>query len=202
MKRLSGVKLKKIRELRRLNKNQLAKSIGVQFKDIANYEKDATRFPKMESVKKLAKALECHPNDLLEDGTYKLKPCVVCGKLINPDRGRKACGDMHIKGTCAYKRHQANMKKHQERTKTNNNVGRPKGVSYTVTPKQLTCVEVPNYADETVSMQMVEDCGIIRVHAETNQGGVYEGDLPMLSAKDLKQSKREYNGYYDCTTHI
>ena len=115
MKRLSGNKLKKLRELRGLNKNQLAKAMGVQWRDISLYEKDAIRFPEMKTVKRLALILKCKPDKLLEDGTYKLRPCVVCGKLINPDRGRKACGSMHVKGTCSYKRHQENMKKNQEK---------------------------------------------------------------------------------------
>jgi DNA-binding XRE family transcriptional regulator len=199
MKRLSGNKLKKLRELRGLNKNQLAKALGVQFKDITRYEKDAVRFPEMKTVKRLSLILKCKPDELLEDGTYKLKPCVVCGKLINPDRGRKACGSMHVQGTCSYKRHQSNMKKNQERYKSGNCAGRPKTDLQRQETGQLTLVEVPNYADETTTMTSVVDEGIISVHSEVNQGGVWQGEMPNIKTN---KNKREYYGFYDCTTHI
>jgi len=199
MKRLSGKKLKELRELKGLNKNQLAKGLGVQHKDIVRYEKDVVRFPEMKTVKRLALILKCKPQDLLEDGTYKLRPCVVCGKLINPDRGRKACGNMHIKGTCAYKRHHENMKKHYEKYKSGNHAGRPRQENHKQASGQLTSIEVPNYANETTTMTSVVDEGIIRVHSEVHQGGVWEGEMPDITAN---KNKREYYGFYDCTTHI
>lgn len=165
MKRLSGNKLKKLRELRGLNKNQLAKAMGVQWRDISLYEKDAIRFPEMKTVKRLALILKCKPDKLLEDGTYKLRPCVVCGKLINPDRGRKACGSMHVKGTCSYKRHQENMKKNQEKYKSGNNAGRPKQDIHKTETEQLTLIEIPNYADETTTIISVVNKGVARVHS-------------------------------------
>lgn len=199
MKRLSGKKLKELRELKGLNKNQLAKGLGVQHKDIVRYEKDAVRFPEMKTVKRLALILKCKPQDLLEDGTYKLRPCVVCGKLINPDRGRKACGDMHVKGTCAYKRHHENMKKNQEKYKSGNYAGRPKQDTHKQESGQLKLIEVPNYAVETTTVKSVVDEGIIRVHSEVHQGGVWEGAMPNIKTD---KNKREYYGFYDCTTHI
>lgn len=76
-----GKKIKKIRENKGLTQSELANKCGILYQTIGKYERDVLN-PKIETIKKIAKALEVNYLELLENDIVNNAKDKV--KLINP----------------------------------------------------------------------------------------------------------------------
>lgn len=174
--RLSGERVKELRSAKGLTRAHLASYLGCAPTTI--YSMELGKYKTTKLLPKLCKHLGCEESDImcLED---ELVYCKYNNCSAELDSSYKHYCDEHKKQV---NRDTVNLHNKQRRKKT---------------ISQL----IPNYENETIS-EGVGTGRIIKVHAEVYQGGVYEGDLPILSAKDPAQKDREYYGFYDCTTHI
>lgn len=67
MPRISGEKLKEVRDRRLLSQRELAKKAGLSPTTILKLEDDRVKEPHPRTVRKLAQALEVDPAELVED---------------------------------------------------------------------------------------------------------------------------------------
>ena len=66
MEKRAMVKLKNLRKQMGLTQTELAEKCGISCKNISRYE-NGDRNPGIHNYRRLAKALNCRPSDLIED---------------------------------------------------------------------------------------------------------------------------------------
>jgi len=65
--KIDGAKLKSLRELRFLTREELADKVGSHRDHIGRLERDEIDSPRMTTIRKLAEALDVDPRELIDD---------------------------------------------------------------------------------------------------------------------------------------
>jgi transcriptional regulator with XRE-family HTH domain len=65
--KISGEKLKRLRERRFMSREELAEKVSSHRDHIGRLERDEVASPRMSTIRKLAEALEVDPAELVED---------------------------------------------------------------------------------------------------------------------------------------
>jgi transcriptional regulator with XRE-family HTH domain len=65
--KIDGAKLKSLRELRFLTREELAAKVGSHRDHIGRLERDEIDSPRMTTIRKLAEALDVDPRELIDD---------------------------------------------------------------------------------------------------------------------------------------